>query len=60
MIMENKIILNLHLDYITKPPIRYLNIYGYIKNLYWDYYRNEIEIFDKKKMKKKNFVQKIK
>jgi predicted dehydrogenase len=53
MIMKNKIILNLHLDYITNPSIRYLRIYGFKKNLYWDYYKNCIEIFDKKKMKLK-------
>ena len=53
MIMKNKIILNLHLDYITIPSTRYLKIYGYKRNLYWDYYKNHIEIFDKKKMKLK-------
>ena len=37
LIMKNKMILNLHLDYITNPAIRYLKIYGYKKNLYWDY-----------------------
>ena len=31
MIMKNKMILNLHLDYITNPAIRYLKIYGYKK-----------------------------
>ena len=53
LIMKNKMILNLHLDYITDPAIRYLKIYGYKKNLYWDYYKNEIKIFDKEKMKMK-------
>ena len=53
MIMKNKMILNLHLDYITNPSTRYLRIYGYKKNLYWDYYKNHIEIYDKKKMKLK-------
>ena len=53
LIMKNKMILNLHLDYITNPAIRYLKIYGYKKNLYWDYYKNYIEIFDKEKMKMK-------
>ena len=53
MVMKNKIILNLHLDYITIPSTRYLRIYGYDKNLYWDYYKNQIEIYDKKLMKLK-------
>jgi len=53
MIMKDKIILNLHLDYITKPPIRYLNIYGYKKNLLWDYYKNEITIINRN-----NFIKK--
>lgn len=51
LIMKNKTVLNLHLDYFTNPPTRYLRIYGSKKNLYWDYYKNQIEIFDKKKMK---------
>ena len=53
MMMEDKIILNLHLDYITKPPIRYLNIYGYKKNLFWNYYRNEIIIINRNNFNKK-------
>ena len=40
MEMKNKIMLNLHLDYITKPSTRYLKIFSYKKNLFWDYYKN--------------------
>lgn len=53
MIMKKKINLNLHLDYITKPSIRYLRIYGYKKILYWDYYKNEISIIHRNKKNKK-------
>tara|TARA_B100000925_G_C22001632_1_gene471605 strand:+ start:1874 stop:2890 length:1017 start_codon:yes stop_codon:yes gene_type:complete len=55
MIMKNNIILNLHLDYITKPPTRYFKIYGYKRNLIWDYYKNKIEIYDRKKREIKKF-----
>lgn len=53
MVMKNDISLNLHLDYFTNPPTRYLKIYGYKKILFWDYYKNEITILNRNNKEKK-------
>ena len=59
-----KFIVNLHMDYFTKPSIRYFKIFGTKKNLYWDYHKNIITIFNKKhlleqKVKFKNLIEMI-
>ena len=48
MAYKKKFIVNLHMDYFTKPSIRYFKIFGTKKNLYWDYHKNIITIFNKK------------
>ena len=35
MAYRNKFIVNLHMDYFTKPSIRYFKIFGTKKDLYW-------------------------
>lgn len=55
MVMK-KMIVNLHLDYITKPSVRFLKIFGEKKNLFWNYYKNKITIYDKIKNKEKILI----
>lgn len=55
MLSKKNTIIHLHLDYITKPPQRYVRINGSKNSIIWNYYNNSLEYFDKRRVLKKKF-----
>ena len=53
IIMKTKdnTIIELHMDYIQKPPTRVLELVGQKGKIIWDYFANEIKIFENKNNK---------
>jgi len=51
IIMKTKdnILVELHMDYLQKPPSRSLEIIGTKGKITWDYFKGEIKIYDNKK-----------
>ena len=53
---KDNIAVNLSLDFLQRPPERYLKIIGSKKTLHWDYYKNVIYINDYVSLKQKKYV----
>lgn len=43
---KNNIIGQCHLDYLQKSPSRWLKIVGEKGEIFWDYFKNKVELFD--------------
>ena len=48
MVSKKNTVIHLHLDYIRRPPERYVKIYGSENSIFWNYYKNSLEYFNKK------------
>ncbi len=57
MKFQNDIVVELHLDYVQKPPIRRCKLIGTTGQIYWDSDSNVVKLFD---FKKNRWIQKSK
>ena len=57
MKFQNDVVVELHLDYIQKPPIRRCKLIGTTGQIYWDSDSNVVKLFD---FKKNRWIQKSK
>ena len=53
---KQNIAVNLSLDFLQRPPQRYLKIIGSKKTLFWDYYKNIIYLNDYVSSKQKKYI----